>query len=86
MIRVATAVLASLSAIAWMACASSNRIPVSTAFDPLERFPAQASFAWDRAKIKVPEDPQLSNLGLGEIVEEETRAALAEKMATRATR
>lgn len=70
----------------WLAAGcASDRIPVSTAFDPLERFPREATFAWDREKISLPEDPQLSGLGLGQIIEEEAEGAFAARGYRRAT-
>lgn len=64
----------------WLAAgcaADSGRVPVSTAFDPLVRFPAQATWAWDRGKISLPEDPALEGLRLAEAVEQEAEAAFA---------
>ena len=56
---------------------SGNRIPVSTAFDPLVRFPAEASFAWDRAAISLPHNPELNAAKLGHVIEQEAEAAFA---------
>jgi len=60
-----------------LGCASSQRVPVSTAFDPLVQFPKQATFAWDREKISLPSDPELADLALGETVEQQAEAAFA---------
>ena len=60
----------------WIGCAGDGgRIPVSTAFDPVVSFPAEATFVWDREHISLPDDPALSGLGIGQIVEEEAEAA-----------
>lgn len=40
-----------------LACASDDAIPVSTTYDPLTRFPAQATFSWDEAEISLPNIP-----------------------------
>ena len=58
-------------------CASSRHVPVSTAFDPLVRFPKEATFVWDREKISLPTDPALEDLALGESVERQAEAAFA---------
>lgn len=42
-----------------LACASNDAIPVSTNYDPLVRFPAQASYAWDEAANSLPDDPAI---------------------------
>jgi hypothetical protein len=51
---------------------------VSTSFDPLTRFPAAATFAWDEAKSSLPEDPRLQELDLGPVI----REVAAESFAT----
>jgi Domain of unknown function (DUF4136) len=48
-----------LAAALLLACASNDAIPVSTNFDPLVRFPAEATFVWDAAANKLPDDPAI---------------------------
>lgn len=42
-----------------LACVSDDAIPVSTNYDPLFRFPAQATFAWDAAASSLPDVPAI---------------------------
>ncbi len=46
-------------ALALLACASGDAIPVSTNYDPLVRFPAAASYVWDEAANTLPDDPAI---------------------------
>jgi hypothetical protein len=67
--------LAAISA-AWLAaCASGESIPVSTNYDPLFRFPATASYAWDDAASSLPDVPS---------VDHETTRALLKDVANEA--
>lgn len=50
-------------------CASDD-VRVSTSFDPLTRFPATATFAWDDAASSLPDDPRIQELDLGPLVRE----------------
>jgi hypothetical protein len=52
------AALATALPIALAGCASDD-IAVSTTFDPLVRFPATATYAWDDAARSLPEDPRI---------------------------
>ena len=47
------------AAIALLACASDDAVPVSSGYDALYRFPAQATFAWDERAISLPDDPDV---------------------------
>jgi hypothetical protein len=68
-------ILFPLAALAGLACAS-NEIPVSTTFDPLVRFPAQATYSWDDAAISLPDLPDRAETdGLLREVAEEAFAA-----------
>lgn len=58
----AAALLASL------ACASNDAIPVSTNYDPLVRFPAQASYVWDEAANSLPDDPAIDRTEMDELL------------------
>jgi len=42
-----------------LGCASNDAIPVSTNYDPLVRFPAQATYVWDDAANTLPDDPAI---------------------------
>ena len=44
---------------ALLACASDDAIPVSTSYDPLELFPARATYVWDDAAISLPNSPSI---------------------------
>ena len=37
-------------------------IDVSTTFDPLTRFPAQATYLWDEAANQLPDDPRFNQM------------------------
>ena len=45
--------------LALLACASDDAIPVATNYDPLVRFPAQATYVWDEAANSLPDDPAI---------------------------
>lgn len=42
-----------------LACVANDKIPVSTNYDPLVRFPAEARYVWDEAANSLPEDPAI---------------------------
>lgn len=68
----ALAALSSLSA-----CASSDAVPVSSSWDPLWRFPAQATFAWDDAASSLPDDPAIDRAGVDALVKSVASEAFA---------
>jgi hypothetical protein len=47
------------SLVALVACASDDAVPVSSGYDALYRFPAQATFAWDERAVSLPDDPDV---------------------------
>ncbi len=47
--------LSAIATAALAACASDDAIPVSTNYDPLVRFPAEATFVWDDAASSLPD-------------------------------
>ena len=57
------------------ACASD--VPVSTTFDPLERFPAEARWRWDDTRNVLPEDERIVAMDLGPVVKQAVSAELA---------
>ena len=50
-------------------CASDN-INASSAFDPLHPFPSQATYAWDAAANRLPNDPRFEQLDLHTLITE----------------
>lgn len=60
-----------------LAGCASDGLQVSTAFDPLTRFPRQATYVWDTAANRLPDDPRIAQLELGPKIEEAARGALA---------
>jgi hypothetical protein len=57
------------------ACASD--VPVSSTFDPLERFPAEARWRWDETRNVLPEDERIVAMDLGAVVKQAVSAELA---------
>jgi hypothetical protein len=62
------ALLSFVLAIAMIGCASDT-VETSAAFDPLTRFPAQATFLWDSSSNKLPADDRITALDLAPIIE-----------------
>ena len=52
---------------------------VSTAFDPLTPFPAQATYIWDESAIREPDDPRIRDLNFGARLRKFATEALAER-------
>ena len=59
----------SLSLVLLAGCAS-DRIAVSTVFDPLMPFPKQATYAWDDRASSVPEQPRFRELDTEAVLKE----------------
>jgi hypothetical protein len=57
------------------ACASD--VDVSTTVDPLSSFPAQATYVWDDAAIKLPADPRIRELDPDSLIREAANAEFA---------
>src|SRR5262245_31891415 len=53
-----------------LGCASDGGVDVSTTFDPLTRFPARATYVWDTAANQLPDDPRITALDPGPVIEE----------------
>jgi len=53
-----------------LACASKDAIPVSSNYDPLVRFPAQATYVWDEAANSLPDDPAIDRAGTDAMMRE----------------
>ena len=60
-----------------LAGCASDGIPVSVAFDPLARFPVQATYVWDRDAIRMPTDPRIVEMRLGRLIEQVAEQAFA---------
>ena len=65
--------------LALLAGCASDGVEVSTTYDPLEPFPAQASYAWDDRANKLPPDPRIEALDL----DPRLKAAAEEELAVR---
>jgi hypothetical protein len=50
-------------------CASDD-VGVSTTFDPLTRFPASATYAWDDGACLLPTDPRVDGPGVDALIRE----------------
>ncbi len=64
-----------------LGCASSG-VDTSTTFDPLTRFPARASYLWDDAASKLPDDPRFNQMETDSLI----RQAANEEFAARGYR
>jgi hypothetical protein len=62
---------------ALLAGCASNGVEVSTTYDPLASFPAQASYAWDDRADKLPADPRLAALDLDPLIKQAASEELA---------
>jgi hypothetical protein len=69
------AAVASLLALL-VGCASDG-VEVSTTYDPLASFPAQASFVWDDLADKLPANPRLQALDLDPLIKQAAEEELA---------
>jgi hypothetical protein len=52
-------------------------VSVTWAYDPLVAFPRQATVAWERAAIQLPEDPRIAALDAGPLIEKVVLEQLA---------
>ena len=62
-----------------LAGCASNGVEVSTTYDPLASFPAQASYAWDDRANKLPADPRLAALDLDPLIKQAATEELAKR-------
>jgi hypothetical protein len=58
------------------ACASDD-IPVSTNYDPLVRFPTQATYVWDEAANSLPDDPAIDRAATDALLRDVANEAFA---------
>ena len=63
--------------IALVACASSDKIPVSTNFDPLYPFPARSTYAWDEAANIFPNNPDIDRKEMDALLKDVANEAFA---------
>jgi uncharacterized protein DUF4136 len=77
MIMVRRNVLALSFATAAMLVACASDIETSTTVDPLASFPAQATYVWDEAAIKLPTDPRIRQLDPDSLIREAANAEFA---------
>ena len=59
-----------------LGCASDG-VDVSTTFDPLTRFPAQATFLWDDAANRLPDDARFNQMDTDSLIREAANAEFA---------
>ena len=62
--------------LALLGCAS-DPIDVSTMFDPLTRFPAQATYLWDQTASQLPDDPRINQMDMDSLIREAADAEFA---------
>jgi hypothetical protein len=63
--------------LALLACASDDAIPVSTNYDPLVRFPAQATYVWDDGANTLPDDPAIDRADIDALFKDVANEAFA---------
>ena len=78
MLRIRPA-LGSLLLASLLACASNDAVQVSANYDPLVRFPAEATYAWDPAANVLPEDSALDRAGTDTLLRSVADEAFAAK-------
>jgi len=72
-----------LALVLWMAAhlllvgCASDPIDVSTTFDPLTRFPAQATYLWDETASKLPDDPRINQMETDSLIREAANSQFA---------
>lgn len=62
-----------------LAGCSTPDVDVSVTFDPLVRFPEEATYRWDRERISVPHGPRVEPLEFGAILEETVEEAFRKR-------
>ena len=60
-----------------LAGCASDPIDVSTTFDPLTPFPAQATYLWDETASKLPDDPRINQMDTNSLIQEAANAEFA---------
>jgi len=80
-----SALLSVILVAAFVGCASDGGVETSAAFDPLTRFPAQATYQWDESRIRLPEDDRIAALDLKPVIMEAAEAEFALRGYTRST-
>jgi hypothetical protein len=65
---------------------ATDPVETSVTFDPLTAFPAQATYAWDESRNKLPLDERLAALDLGDVIRAAAEAEFAKRGYTLAPR
>ncbi len=81
-VRIGALALGMLGSTAGLLACMTDEVGVSTSFDPLSSFPAQATYVWDAQGISLPDDPRIDAEG----VDREIRKAARESFAARGYR
>ena len=71
-------VLGFVAQLALIGCAS-DPIDVSTTFDPLTPFPAQATYLWDESANGLPDDPRINQMETDSLIREAANAEFARR-------
>jgi hypothetical protein len=71
------AVLLAIAAVLALLACAGDKIPVSTNFDPLVRFPAAATFVWDEAASTLPKDPAIDPAATEALIKDVVNEAFA---------
>lgn len=71
--------LLALALLPLLACASGDAIPVSTNYDPLVRFPPEATFVWDDAANSLPDDPAIDRASMNSLLKDVANEAFASR-------
>ncbi len=66
-----------LSGLVALAGCASDDLQTSTLFDPLTRFPDEATFSWDAASNKLPGYDRIAALDLDPLIREAANQAFA---------
>jgi hypothetical protein len=70
--------LLALALLPLLACAG-DAIPVSTNYDPLVRFPPEATFVWDDAANSLPDDPAIDRASMDSLLKDVANEAFASR-------
>lgn len=74
--RTRAPVVVAAALLSLLACASDD-VPVSTNYDPLARFPAQATFVWDTAANSLPGNPSIDRASTDALLRDVANEAFA---------
>lgn len=80
--RICSALPSLVLAVVMIGCASDG-VETSVAFDPLARFPTQATYLWDSSSNKLPADDRIAALDLDPLIREAADSEFAARGYTR---